>query len=154
MHKSWKFESFKSQHKCIFSRGRKIVLKYDAQTTNLKRRIMVNDIPQKWQCALQDTLRQMNNQVASWEKHSRYICLAKASLVAHLTNSYKSITSLWTPQTKWKNSFNIFHKNGAQMVQRTWNEASAHIGGIQWKRPCFLPVGGAYIKEPHNTKHW
>lgn len=90
----------------------------------------------------------MNNQVASWEKHSRYICLTKAPLVAHLTSSYKSIISLWTPQTKWKNSFNMFHKNGAQMVQRTWTDASARVGGIQWKRPVSYQWAGPTFKSP------
>lgn len=63
---------------------------------------MANDIPLKWQCALQDTLKQMNSQVASWGKYSQYICLTKDSLVAHLTNSYKVDKFVNTPDKMGK----------------------------------------------------
>lgn len=47
MHESGRFGSFKSKSKSIFSRGRKIVPQYDAQTINLKGKLTVDDIPLK-----------------------------------------------------------------------------------------------------------
>lgn len=112
MHQSWRFGSFKSKPKSIFSRGRKIVPQYDAQTVNLKRKLMANDIPLKWQCAFQDILKQMNSQVASWGKYSQYICLTKDSSVALKLTLMKSIISLWTPQTKMGKQFEQISQKG------------------------------------------